>query len=147
MTPPPVPTVDQPSLQELILRQVATMFALVDHGEAPRSLDHCTEDFVMQVGGHDVGRPRYDEFMEARANVDYTTRHAFSNVQMAIEADGSIGLEYLVTVVRREHADGHVSQSAADFGDRWTHIDGRWLLARRSIDLAIDSRPAVAQDH
>jgi hypothetical protein len=111
-------------------------FHAVDHGELDHAPRYTTDDFEMVLPNMTITGEQYAAFIAQRAQADYTTRHAVSNLRVVDTSSDAITVGYLVTGHRLNAGASAPIVNVADFVDVWQQIDGAWRHRSRSITPA-----------
>lgn len=122
-----------------------------DHGQADRLHELVVEDY-RSTGpmGEMVGRAALAAWGAKRVLNPSQVRHVVSNVRVFREEDGALASTSYYVAFRDSGANPASPASMGEYHDTWVEVDGRLLLARRTVvpvfaDAAAP-RPSVAKD-
>ena len=84
---------------------------------------------------------RFTEFMAARNDAEYDTRHILQNMQVTDADDDALTVSFVSTVWRLEPGADFPTNMVGDVTEQWSMIDGEPRIRRRSLSLFCDTRP------
>lgn len=121
--------------------RIYAMWHAVDQRRTHDALPYCAPDFVMQVGAIELDLTRFTEFMAARNDAEYDTRHILQNMQVTDADDDALTVSFVSTVWRLEPGADFPTNMVGDVTEQWSMIDGEPRIRRRSLSLFCDTRP------
>ena len=92
-----------------------------------------TADFSLTMGDRSIDADAYRQFVLARAEATYVTRHLVSNFHVVERSDERLAVEFVATVHRREADGDRPTTNVVDFADEWVRVDGQWRQRSRTI--------------
>ena len=121
--------------------RIFAMWHAVDHRRTQEAIPYCASDFVMQIAGTELDLTRFKEFMEARNQADYNTRHILQNMHITHQDDDTVTVSFVSTVWRLEPGQDVPTNMVGDVIEEWSLVDGEPKIRRRNLSLFCQTRP------
>jgi hypothetical protein len=136
-----MPVASQVAIEDraAIADMIHLFFRLVDQGRASETaaLFAPSARLTFAAGSPKPGTIEGDAIAGAMAareqQVDVTTRHVISNVITSMRSDGSVDVNYLLTLYRSERVGEQCAITVADIDERVVRHGESWRIAERTI--------------